>query len=220
MLISASRSSNAWRSFRIDPFAYVSDVLQPISRHRNCRVATTLRTTRRLPLEKSAVVRPASLGAISGTSRSPVGRENPYTMVTTNPPMQSSRTSSCTAESNSRRNESHGSGMLSLGCVGKVFSLRLQKLLKHSSQVGRHVIVPPSFFVYSWRTKYLTSSLACLAVRTCRWHSHAECSARSSQRSFEACPRVATYPSARSLSPQRPCDKYRRQQCRYRRDHR
>jgi hypothetical protein len=33
-------------------------------------------------------------------------------MVTPNPPMQSSRTSSCTAESNSRRNESHGSGML------------------------------------------------------------------------------------------------------------
>jgi len=39
MSISASRSSNAWRSFRIDPFAYVSDVFQPISRHRNYRIA-------------------------------------------------------------------------------------------------------------------------------------------------------------------------------------
>src|SRR5271166_1910431 len=64
-------------------------------------------------------------GAISKTSRSPVGRENPYTMVTTNPPIQSSRTSSCAIESNSRRNESHGSGMLSFGCVGKVFSLHV-----------------------------------------------------------------------------------------------
>ena len=39
MLILASRSSNAWRSFRIDPFAYVSDVFQLISRHRNYRIA-------------------------------------------------------------------------------------------------------------------------------------------------------------------------------------
>jgi hypothetical protein len=39
MLISASRSSNAWRSFRIGPFAYVSDVFQPIIRHRNNRIA-------------------------------------------------------------------------------------------------------------------------------------------------------------------------------------
>jgi len=39
MLISASRSSNAWRSFRIDPFAYVSDVFQLIGRHRNYRIA-------------------------------------------------------------------------------------------------------------------------------------------------------------------------------------
>ena len=38
---------------------------------------------------------------------------------------QSSRTSSYTAESNSRRNESHGSRMLSFGCVGKVFSLHV-----------------------------------------------------------------------------------------------
>src|SRR5208337_1596142 len=36
-----------------------------------------------------------------------------------------SRTSLCAAESNSRRNESHGSGMLSFGCVGKVFSLHV-----------------------------------------------------------------------------------------------
>src|SRR5215469_1898814 len=42
-------------------------------------------------------------------------------MVTMNPPMQCSRTSSFTAESNSRRNESQGSGMELLGCVGKMF---------------------------------------------------------------------------------------------------
>src|SRR4029077_46602 len=52
----------------------------------------------------------------------------------------------------------------------------LQKLLKHSGQVGRHEIVPPSSFVSSWRTKLV--GLARCAVRTCRWHSHAECSAR------------------------------------------
>src|SRR5271163_1063650 len=69
--------------------------------------------------------RPTSAGAISKTSRSPVGRENPYTMVTTNPPIQSSRTSSCAIASNSRRNESHGSGMLSIGCVGEMFSLHV-----------------------------------------------------------------------------------------------
>ena len=65
MLISASRSANAWRSFRIDLFAYVSDVFQPISpaQQPNCRVATTLRTTflhyqpcAAAPLKKSAVV--------------------------------------------------------------------------------------------------------------------------------------------------------------------
>jgi hypothetical protein len=39
MLISASRSANAWRSFRVDPFAYLSDVFQPISRQRNNRIA-------------------------------------------------------------------------------------------------------------------------------------------------------------------------------------
>src|SRR5579859_1354426 len=76
-------------------------------------------------MPSSNMERPTSAGAISKTSRSPVGRENPYTMVTTNPPMQSSRTSSCTAASESRRNESHGSGMLSFGCVGKVFSLHV-----------------------------------------------------------------------------------------------
>src|SRR5215469_13657051 len=42
-------------------------------------------------------------------------------MVTMNPPMQCSRTSSFTAESNSRRNESQGSGMVLLGGVGKMF---------------------------------------------------------------------------------------------------
>src|SRR5208283_4765832 len=49
----------------------------------------------------------------------------PYTMVTTNPPMQSNRTSSCAAASNARRNESHGSGMLSFECIGKMFSLHV-----------------------------------------------------------------------------------------------
>jgi hypothetical protein len=71
------------------------------------------------------MARPAFLGAISSTSRSPVGREKPYTMVTTNPPIQSRRISSCTAESNSRRNDSHGSGMPLFTCVGKVFSLHV-----------------------------------------------------------------------------------------------
>src|SRR6266568_771861 len=42
---------------------------------------------------------------ISKTSKSPVDRENPYTRVTTNPPMQSNRTSSCAITSSSRRNE-------------------------------------------------------------------------------------------------------------------
>jgi hypothetical protein len=85
---------------------------------RNVRHANVVKIDLVLPVERTAripsssMARPASLGAISRTFRSPVGRENPYTMVTTNPPMQSSRTSSCTAESNSRRNESHGSGML------------------------------------------------------------------------------------------------------------
>src|ERR1700733_9989175 len=46
-------------------------------------------------------------------------------MVTTNPPIQSSLTSSRAIESSSRRNESHGSGMLSFGCVGKIFSLHV-----------------------------------------------------------------------------------------------
>ena len=35
--------------------------------------------------------------------------------------MQSSRTSSWTAESNSLKNESQGSGIVLLGCVGKMF---------------------------------------------------------------------------------------------------
>jgi hypothetical protein len=71
--------------------------------------------------------RPAAAGAISKTSRSAVDRENPYTMVTTNPPMQSSRTSSCAIESSSRRNERHGSGMFLGGCVGKVLSLHVRE---------------------------------------------------------------------------------------------
>src|ERR1700687_144027 len=76
-------------------------------------------------MPSSSMARPASLGAISRTSRSPVGRENPYTVVTTKPPIQSSRTSSRAAASNSRRNESHVPGILSFGCVGKIFSLHV-----------------------------------------------------------------------------------------------
>ena len=68
---------------------------------------------------------PLSFGAIPKTSRSSVGLENPYTIVMTNPPMQSSRTSSCTAESSSRKKENHGSGMLLWGRVGKLFSFHV-----------------------------------------------------------------------------------------------
>jgi hypothetical protein len=73
----------------------------------------------------SSTGRPASRGAISNTSRSPVSRENPYTTVTTNPPIQSSLISSLTAESNSRKNESHGSGILLFGYISKLFSLHV-----------------------------------------------------------------------------------------------
>lgn len=52
---------------------------------------------------------PDSLGAISSTSRSAVGREKPYTMLMTNPPMQSRRRSSSTAESSSRKKDNQGS---------------------------------------------------------------------------------------------------------------
>jgi hypothetical protein len=62
MLISASRSSNAWRSFRIDPFAYVSVVSNS-----SAVIATTelpscdhTQYHAAAPLKKGAVVCPAT----------------------------------------------------------------------------------------------------------------------------------------------------------------
>src|ERR1700682_1756701 len=89
--------------------------------------------------------RPAASGAISKTSRSAVDRENPYTTVTTNPPMRSSRTSSCAVESSSRRNESHGSGMLLGGCVGKALSLHVREQIPVCSN-RRPVFTQPLSF--------------------------------------------------------------------------
>src|SRR5260370_33386189 len=70
---------------------------------------------------------PASLGAISRTSRSAVGLEQPYTVVTTKPPMQSKRISVSTAESSSRRKESHGSGIDLLGSIRKMPTLHISE---------------------------------------------------------------------------------------------
>src|ERR1700676_2542837 len=61
-LFPASRCSNAWRGFRIDPFADVSDVFQLISRHRNYRIAECDHTPYHAaaPLKRNAVVCPAT----------------------------------------------------------------------------------------------------------------------------------------------------------------
>src|SRR6266851_987935 len=96
-------------------------------------------------MPSSSMDRPTSAGAISKTSRSPVARENPYTMVTTNPPMQSNRTSSWAVESSSRRNESHGSGMPLWGRVGKVFSLHVSEQIPVCSDTRPVFAQPLSF---------------------------------------------------------------------------
>src|SRR5271157_4796935 len=96
-------------------------------------------------MPSSSMDRLAAAGAISKTSRSAVDRENPYTMVTTKPPMQSNRTSSCAVESSSRRNESHGSGMPLWGCVGKVFSLHVREQIPVCSD-RRPVFAQPLSF--------------------------------------------------------------------------
>src|ERR1700722_17404851 len=88
---------------------------------------------------------PDSLGAISSTSRSAVGRESPYTMLITNPPMQSRRMSSPTAESNSRKNDNQDSGRPLLCRVGKMLSLHVGQEIPVSCD-GRTMFSQPRSF--------------------------------------------------------------------------
>ena len=93
----------------------------------------------------SSIAFPASLGAISRTSRSAVGLEKPYTIVTTKPPMQFKRISVSTAESSSRRKESHGSGMDLLGSIRKMLTLHISEQIPVARDRRTMVAEPLSF---------------------------------------------------------------------------